>query len=157
MVLATLVLSVPFAAAQEGPYVNARPLNCESGLVVQDFVVNGALEKSKDAGVLIVVVHSGDGERSRLLMQRRLFNVRQYFKNRGSRVPADKLVVSEGEKVPGLGRIDYYLDGKLYARLLFFKGRHICHSCCGPDEAYYPDKAIFDNKRRRKGKRTTHR
>jgi hypothetical protein len=135
--LIALVASAASVSAQD---INEKPVNCATGLVTQDFVVNHVVE-DKSNGILIVVVHPGTGETSQRLRQRRLYNVRQYFKNRGARVPSARVIVAEGEKVTGLGRIDYYFDGKLFAQLVFPKRGYICHSCCGPDEDYYPDKA----------------
>lgn len=133
------ILAVSVVAQSDLPIYD-KPVNCETGLVVQDLVVNRVLD-AQDGSVLIVLVHAGAGEKSRRLMRRRIANVRQYFKSRGSRITSDRVIVAEGARVPGLGRIDYYLSGKLYARLVFNKDQFICHSCCGPDEDYYPDKA----------------
>jgi len=76
----TLFLSFPVstvAQIQRPDYDGL--LNCESNLVHQDIVVSDALEKTKENGVLIVIVRLGDGETSRELMRRRLYNVHQYF------------------------------------------------------------------------------
>lgn len=140
------VLAVSVVAQADLPIYD-QPQNCETGLVVQDLVINKVLD-AKDGEVLIVLVHAGTGEQSRQLMLRRIANIRKYFKNRGSRIPSERVIVAEGEKVSGLGQIDYYFSGKLYARLVFNKGRFVCHSCCGPDEDYYPDKAAYDSRQK---------
>gem|GEM_PF-4462389 len=71
-----LFLSFPvLIAAQEKRYDYNELLNCERNLLYQDVVINEALEKTKADGVLIVVVRLGDGENSRELIRRRIFNV----------------------------------------------------------------------------------
>ena len=126
---------------------------CEIELEKQDFVVYTALKRTKEDGILIVILRLGDIENSHELMRRRLYNVRQYFKNRGSALKPEKIIIAEGEKVKGNGRIEYYLDGKLQAQLLFPKNHYICHSCCGPDGSYYPEKLRYDRQQMRKQKR----
>lgn len=147
--IAFLVFLAVSVDAQTVLPIYDKSVNCETSLVVQDLVVNNVLD-AKDGGVLIVLVHAGTGEQSRQLTQRRIANVRRYFKNRGNRIPSERVIVAEGEKVSGLGRIDYYFNGKLSARLVFNKDQFICHSCCGPDEDYYPDKAARLSRQQRK-------
>jgi hypothetical protein len=147
-------LSLPvLTVAQERRYDYDELLNCERNLLYQSVVVNAALEQTKENGVLIVILRLGDGETSRELMRQRLYNVREYFKERGNRLGSEKLIVAEGERTKGYGRVEYYLDGKLYERLLFPKNGYICHSCCGPDEGYYPDKESYERQQKRKQKR----
>jgi hypothetical protein len=149
-----LLLFVPiFIAAQERPEKNNELQNCETGLAYQDVVINEALEKTKGSGVLIVIARLGDGENSRELIRRRMYNVRQYFKDRGSRIAPVKVIVAEGERVKGYGRLEYYLGGELYEQLLFRKNGYICHSCCGPDERYYPEKEIYERQQKQMQKR----
>ena len=105
-----LLLFIPiFIAAQERPEPNNQLVNCETGLAYQDFVINEALEKTNGGGVLIVIARLGDGENSRELIRRRIYNVREFFKERGSRIAPEKVIVAEGERVKGFGRLEYYL------------------------------------------------
>jgi hypothetical protein len=99
-----------------------------------------------------VVVSQGIGENSDKLLQRRLYNVHQYFRDRGKRLSREKIIVSVGESVSGNGRLEYYINGQLYLRLLYPKNGYICHSCCGPDMDYYPDKRIYENQQKQKQK-----
>jgi hypothetical protein len=137
------------AVAQEPRYDFDELLNCERELVYQDNVVIVTEQQIKEEGVLIVIVRFGDGETSRRLMRWRLYNLRQYFLTRGSSLASEKLVIAEGERVKGLGRVEYYLGGKLYERLLYPKNSYICHSCCGPDENFYPEKYDYERKQKR--------
>lgn len=153
VIVALFLLFPTFIFAQERRSDYDELLNCERELLYQDLVVNAALEKTKENGVLIVIVRLGDGETSPELIRRRLYNVRQYFKERGSRIVSEKVIIAEGERTKGYGRIEYYLDGKLYERLLFPKNGYICHSCCGPDGNYFPEKAAYERQQKRKQKR----
>jgi hypothetical protein len=69
------------------------------GLQYQEDIISAAVEQIKRGGVLVVVARLGDGEGSRELNRRRLYNVREYLKERGG-LAADKIVAAEGERVP---------------------------------------------------------
>ncbi len=153
LVFALFLLFPVLTDAQERRYDYDELLNCERNLLYQDVVINAALEQTKEDGVLIVVVRLGDSEASRELIRRRLYNLRQYFKERGSRLVTERIIFAEGERVKGYGRIEYYLGGKLYERLLFPKNGYICHSCCGLDHNYYPEKEVYEREQKRKQKR----
>lgn len=141
-----------FIAAQERRYDYDELLNCERNLQYQDFVISNALEKTKNDGVLIVIVRLGDGETSREL-NRRLYNLRRYFTEYSQVLKPEKIVFAEGEKVKGYGRVEYYLDGELFERLLFPKNGFICHSCCGYDHNYYPEKEAEERRQKQKQKK----
>ena len=132
--------------------LNNQLNNCELNLLYQDYVSTAALEQTKNGGVLIVIARLGDGENSRELIRRRMYNVRFFLEKRGRLAP-EKFVVAEGEPVKGFGRFEYYLGGKLFEQILFNKNRYICHSCCEPDARYYPDKIIYERQQKRKQKR----
>ena len=142
-----------FIAAQERREINNKLLNCEMDLLYQAVVFDAALKQTKSGGVLIVNARLGDGENSRELTRRRLYNVRKFFSEGSSKLASEKVVVAEGERVKGYGRLEYYLGGELYEQILFFKNGYICHSCCGPDEKYYPGKEIYERQQKQKQKR----
>ncbi len=155
-VLILLPLLLPFSTtAQERSEeiqrreINNRVLNCETGLIYQEDIIRAAVEQFERGGVLIVVARLGDGENSRELNRRRLYNVRVYLRER-ARLAADKIVTAEGERVRGYGRLEYYLGGRLYEQLLFRRDGYMCHSCCGPDESYYPYKEVYDRQQRQR-------
>jgi len=157
--LISLLLLFPFyVSAQERSVevqqreINNRVLNCEMGLQYQEDIIRAAVEQLERGGVLIVVARLGDSENSRELNRRRLYNVREYLRERG-RLAADRIVVAEGERVRGYGRLEYYLGGRLFEQLLFRRNGYICHSCCGPDERYYPYKKVYDRQRRQRLRR----
>lgn len=122
------------------PSVNKEVMNCESNLVTQDIIVAKALQQLKENEVLIVVVHLGEGENSPELGRRRVFNLREYFRRRGSRLQPSQVVIAQGGPVEARGRINYYLRGILDESISYPKNGYVCHSCCGPDKNFYPDK-----------------
>jgi hypothetical protein len=120
---------------------NESVLSCDDGVARQDFIVSEALEKLKDDTFLFVILRQSINESSENLAERRLFNIQRYFfKERGSRLPGKKVVIAIGQPVEGLGRVEYYIDGRLFEFLFYPRNGFICHSCCGPDDSYYPDK-----------------
>lgn len=131
---------------------SGKPLSCDDSVAFHDLIVTEALTKLKENSVLFVVVSQGTGENSDELIQRRLYNIHQYFRDRGNRLSREKIIIVVGQSVSGNGRIEYYINGQLYLRLLYPKNGYICHSCCGPDIDYYPDKGIYENQQKQKQK-----
>jgi hypothetical protein len=84
------------------------PFNCESNSATVDAVHNAA---GKD-GLIIVVARLGDGEQNRNLNRLRLTTVAKYFTNEWRR-DAKTVVLAEGERIRGFGRVEFYVNGKL--------------------------------------------
>lgn len=121
-----------------------KPLSCEANIIRLEHLALSALEQiSRDQSTLIIVARLGDKELSRELDRRRLYNVREKLKERG--VPAASIVVAEGERGVGYGRVEFYLAGRKADVLLIERNKDICVECCGRDVKYYPDK---DNSRK---------
>jgi len=115
--------------------------DCDESVARQDGVVSVAAEGLGDNSFLIIVIRPGKGEVSNQLASRRLFNMKQYFKLRGSRVAPDKLIFANGEPTKGLGQVEFYINGHLTDVLAYPRNGFICHSCCLPDTDFYPDKS----------------
>lgn len=152
--LCTLLLGLGYGAAnaQEHPaWLNAwgipeKPLSCEENLIHIEIVGKLASEEDQRTGMMIVIARLGDGERLQELNRRRLHNVRvSLTENLG--VDPRRIVVASGEKVNGLGRVEFYLGGKLVGGLPVKRGKDLCADCCDIDERYYPYRR--DGKRRR--------
>jgi len=71
----------------------------------------------------------GAGERSRALNHLRLETIRDYFINCAG-VPANKLIMHEGERTNVEGRVSVYRAGKLSKTLLAAPGMNICLRPC---------------------------
>jgi hypothetical protein len=122
-------------------------VDCDESVARQDAVVSVALERLRDYSFLIIVIRPGVGENSSQLASKRLFNMRQYFKLRGSRLKSDRLIFANGVPTEGLGQVEFYINGQLAEALSYPRNGFICHSCCLPDTDFYPEKS-----RRRKAK-----
>jgi hypothetical protein len=96
-------------------------------------------------GVVIAIARLGAGESSRALSRRRLENVRVYLREQG--VSEQRIVVANGERVNGYGRVEVYVAGKLEGTLLASRNKDLCVDCCDIDESYYPYRK--DKRRRR--------
>ena len=140
-IVPTLFCGWNAVTAQERRYDWDQRLNCERNLQYQTAVINEASRKG-EGSILIVLVRLGDGENSRELMRRRIYNIRRFIEQNGSLKPGEFLI-AEGERVNGYGRVEYYIKGRLDERLLFPKNGFVCHSCCGPDDSYYPRKSTL--------------
>ena len=101
-----------------------RPLNCEMNLQhLEDLRQMLANQANRD-GLLIIVARLGNGEKQRDLSRRRLHNVRDGLTtNLGINVR--QLVVAEGERVRGYGRVEFYLAGELVGALPVRRNSHV--------------------------------
>lgn len=145
----TSILLAQNSQTEIEPKINDKLLVCDESVALQDIVVTEALTKLKENSVLFVVVSQGTSENSDKLLQQRLYNVRQYFRDRGNRLSREKIIIVIGQAVSENGRLEYYINGQLVLRLLYPKDGFICHRCCGPDEDYYPDKEFYKKKQKR--------
>ncbi len=71
-----------------------------------------------------IVAHLGRGETARQLNHRRLECIRSQF---GSGVKPGKVILVEGERVRGLGRVDFYLGSELMHVALVPRNSNLCH------------------------------
>jgi len=118
LIAAVLLVSVPTVDAQ----LNAKAKeqsniilgNCETNAAVLDLVY--ALGENN--GSTIVIARLGDGEKQSSLNQRRLKVVRQYLTEKGWKKPKESLILAEGEPTTGLGRLEFYVSGRLAKTLL---------------------------------------
>jgi hypothetical protein len=117
---------------------------CNSALIAQEYATGceenearldtvwSEMEKHRDdSGVLLIVARLGAGERSLETSRRRLHNAREYLMLRGVRkISKDRIIIALGERTSGLGRVEFYLGGKLVDKLLVRKNKNLCVDCC---------------------------
>lgn len=131
-IIASLILSVGLCFAQEPPSSSgtAKPDNCEGNMARLDSIrieaLNGA---GKDAAV-IVIARLGRGEVSHVHNRNRLSAAGQYFSQYG--LPVRRIVLAEGGKADGFGRVEFYVAGELEDVLLVNRNRGLCIECCNP-------------------------
>ena len=118
LIAAVLLLRVPTVDAQLDAKAQEQSNiilgNCEANAAVLDLVY--ALGENN--GLTIVIARLGDGEKQSSLNQRRLKVVRQYLTEEGWNKPKESLILAEGEPTRGLGRLEFYVSGRLVKTLL---------------------------------------
>ncbi len=104
--------------------------NCEEMAAKVDALVIRFSNNWVEGDVLIFVGHLGSKERSRALSQRRLTTIATSLERRG--LAADRAVLLvNGDRVPGLGRIDAYVKGQFSEQFFFTKNRSGQVGNCG--------------------------
>jgi hypothetical protein len=116
-----------------------KPGTCETRSATLDMTRNEVVSGAGKDRVVIAIARLGDGETSRELNRRRLYNLRVHWND--YKLPAGTLVTAEGDRAKGLGRIELYVDGKLFDMLVPKPGKDLCVDCCDPDKRLYPYRA----------------
>ena len=106
-----------------------QPKGCE---INQARLDNLGLSFSKlnDDTLLIIIGHLGSGETSAEINRHRLYNAREYILARTPSLRRDRTLTAEGEKLTGLGKVEFYVGGKVVDSLLVGKNRILCVDCC---------------------------
>jgi len=100
-------------------------IDCETTMAVLDLVAQEARDAEK---TVIIISRLGRGEASRSLTRLRLRNLRGYlYMTRG--VEDKKIVLAEGERVMGLGKVEIYVEGKLHLVFHLKRNRDFWKGC----------------------------
>lgn len=130
-----------------------RLINCEQYSADIDRMSMQFADLIARSDFFILVARLGHGETNAELNRRRLHNVQERLKDRG--IEAKKIVVAQGERVKGLGRVEFYVGGRMVESLRVKRNEDICVECCGDDERFYPYKEVLERKskpsRRKRG------
>lgn len=110
------------------------PTNCD----LSNNVLNTIAYETGADELIIVIARLGEGERRRALNLRRLHNVRVYLTeylavHNASRRP-ETIILAEGERVSGYGRIEFYIRGRLEAALRLRRNTDLIVGTCVPDD-----------------------
>lgn len=139
--------SVPTGLGQDrAGFVELKSAGCEIDEANFNIVRVDALERLGENGFLIAVARLGIGDRRRNLNRSRLSATKEWLRN--AAFPIDRLVLTEGERVGGNGRVEFYVGGKLTHVILPTPNFGLCIECCNPR----PED--FTSYRRRKKKRS---
>lgn len=148
-----VVLTAHHAAAQVGE-LKVELGTCESNLAT----LNVTHQAAEGKDLIIFIARLGDGESRRELNRRRLHNVRTFLTSElyWKRDPKT-VIVAEGERVKGYGRVEIYIKGILFDAIGAERDRDIRVGSCEPDdirpkwadEIFYP----FLDEKPRKSKR----
>jgi hypothetical protein len=111
--------------------------NCELTILMLD-----SLAKELEDGVVIAVARLGDGERNLKMNSRRLHNIRAYLTKflQTNRLLDQQVITAVGERVKGLGRVEIYMQGKLYGVLAVTRNKDLTVGLCEGkgNELFYP-------------------
>jgi hypothetical protein len=109
--------------------------NCESNKAWFDYIA----VNSKEANTIIIIARLGNGEKSRMYNRRRLHNISTYL-NYIRDLPKEKIVIAEGKKVSGRGRVDVYVNGKPFIVFTLGRNQDLAGGDCeqAANSLYYP-------------------
>ncbi|MCA1618000.1 MAG: hypothetical protein LC795_01520 [Acidobacteria bacterium] len=145
------VLSCSAAVAQQPPlepvklsdFANAKPGRCEYRTAILD----GIHQKTPADETITVIARLGDGETRTNLSWRRLHNVRvywtQYLYKEHRRKP-ETIILAEGERVKGLGHLEFYVGGKLVEVMKVARTADLSIGSCYPPDDSYIRNRIFN-------------
>lgn len=123
--------SVPTGLGQDrAAVVELKSAGCEIDEANFDVVRVDALERLGENGFLIAVARLGIGDKRRNLNRSRLSSTKEWLRN--AAFPIDRLVLAEGERVSGNGRVEFYIGGKLTHVILPTPNFGLCIECCNP-------------------------
>jgi hypothetical protein len=136
MIALSALASVNTASSQSragDKVIELKSESCEIDEANFSIVMNAALEKVKDGGSLIAIARLGTGDRANNLNRERLRSTKLWLGR--ADFPANKLVVAEGERMSGNGRVDFYIGGVLTHVILPKPNGGLCVECC-PDNPF---------------------
>jgi hypothetical protein len=100
--------------------------NCETTMAMLDNLAIDDQESGDKSRAIIVIARPGRGEVSRTLIRRRLSQVAEYLNRRVSK---EKIITAEGDRVAGLGLIEFYVGGKLHTVFKMKRNRDLIKGC----------------------------
>jgi hypothetical protein len=131
----TIAISQGQAFAQEITYepeiIPANTTRCQRN-TINIFGMGSSLYR--ETKKIFVIARLGDGETSTHLNRRRLDDVKTEFGNHWN---PDKIILAEGEKVKGLGRVEFYREADLSFVSLIPRNGDICSLCCDRKKVFY--------------------
>ena len=116
---------------------DAGPLPCETRSAIVDVIH----QQTPANESIIVIARLGDRDTRPNLNWRRLHNVRAYwteFLPEGYRRRPETIILAEGERVAGYGRLEFYLNGRLTDMIRVARNSDVDFGNCAdpPDNAY---------------------
>jgi hypothetical protein len=98
--------------------------HCEETKSVLDLIA----QRAGSEGSIIIIGRLGARETSRKLNRQRIELLSDYLQNtRG--VPAERIVLAEAQRVGGLGRVEIYLQGRLFTVFTINRNKDLGTGC----------------------------
>ena len=156
LTIATLVIFTSVLIAQVNSKfrleIPEKPENSEINHSYLRQILGLIQEESNPNGVIILIARLGKDETKSELNRRRLYNMSFLYKETFG-IPAEKIVIAEGERVDGYGRVEIYWNGEMIGALLAFKDKDIHVDCCDIDDRYYPWKDAVERRQKQRTKK----
>ena len=137
----------PLEPINPADYVNRKPAGCELRTAGMD----GITQKVPLNEPIIVIAHLSANETKRNLNWRRLQNVRAYWMHGVAPVAQRKsemIILAEGERVSGYGRLEFYSGGKLVWLVNVARNANVYFGdCVPPDDSYTRNRRFAPRKR----------
>jgi len=118
----------PVSATAEQP--QPSPGNCESNIST----LSVAHQAANEGRLLFAIARLGEGEYKRELNRRRLHNVRVYLTEFGWQRDPKTLLIAEGERVKGYGRVELYVEGRLFDVIAVKRNGDLLVGSCEPND-----------------------
>ena len=132
--LVLLAASFGSVCAQEFEKPDIIPANasrCQQNTI---YIANTGAIAQTTKNRVFVIARLGTGETSRRLNQQRLADVKTEY---GDNFRGGKIILVEGPRVKGLGRVEFYLGSNLYFVSMLPRNGAFCSGCCDRRELFY--------------------
>ena len=133
----------PLQPVSLADFANRKPELCESRTAALD----GITQKTPLNEAIIVIARLGAYETKRNLNRRRLENVRAHLTQAialEARRKLETIIVAEGERTAGYGRLEFYVSGKLVWVMNVPRNADVDFGdCVAPDDSYIRNR-VYD-------------
>jgi hypothetical protein len=120
-----------------------RPPRC----AYREVIIEGANRNTPGDQILTVVARPGDGDVRPGLSARRLSNARAYLTEFGPpeyRRRPEKVLLAVGERVAGLGRLEFYAGGRTVGVIKVARNADVTFGNCYPPDDSYIRNGVYD-------------
>lgn len=133
----------PLMPVDLADFANRSPDHCEARTAAMD----GITQKTPPNDAIIVIARLGTGETKPNLNWRRLQNVRAYWTQAialEARRKPEKILLAQGERANGYGRLEFYVAGKLVWVMNIPRNADVDFGdCVAPDDTYIRNR-VYD-------------
>jgi len=131
-------------ASQKPDIIQPNAARCQQNTIY--IADTGAIvQTTKDR--MFVIARLGTGETSRRLNQQRLADIKAEY---GDNFRDGKIILAEGPRVTGLGRVEFYLGSDLYWISRLPRNGDFCTACCDRKQVFYKHYPPRSHRRRRR-------
>jgi len=144
LVLCALAAAMTGSGQDQASIIMLESANCEVDESNFNVVRVDALKSLGENSFLIAIARFGSTDKAQALNRQRLSATKEWMSN--AAFPINKLVLAEGERVNGNGRVEFYIGGKLTHVILPKPNMGLCTECCNPR----PEDFTSDRRKKRR-------